>query len=427
MRTRNKVNLLQYGQVGPATQLQYSYPANAFQGTNSFGIQPSVIIGSEEETMIDDRTKSRHSKYVKHEKRSIVRTYEQTDEYHTTANRFQTGGLGAHWLTWGIYGDVYPSNIPVIWPSTERNLIRDTYAKFLSLNEVDNLLNVTDNPKGLLTGPIELAKRFLSAQQIHTHDRKTIFRSLARHGSVLSGGFLYYSFGVRPVVSDMRKIASHFGKYSDLLKAAQRRAGTVQTVHGKMKGHFGTSLVTSSDHPLAPSYRAVANTGGIWRADIISMIQPTMTCSIKGIRTERYNTKFFQNLDSLVSRFGATGPASYLWERIPYSFVVDWFLDLSTVTRSIDNALTGNTMRVIDASISEKWSCLAAVIKQSHDGTTISTIDGTQTALNELSYYTRKPIQPNLSIGLSGNFGKKQALLSSALLYQLVAKLVDRR
>ena len=135
----------------------------------------------------------------------------------------------------------------------------------------------------------------------------------------------------------------------------------------------------------------------------------------------------FRTLDYLISRFGVSGPASFLWERIPFSFVVDWFVDLSGVLNSLDNTLTGSTKKITDAGISQSWKALIPVVKTRVSPTFTDSNDGSQVALCELSSFIRKPIVPSVSVGLSGRFGKSQLSISAALIGQMAANLLRLR
>jgi hypothetical protein len=126
----------------------------------------------------------------------------------------------------------------------------------------------------------------------------------------------------------------------------------------------------------------------------------------------------------MLGRFVSSGPASYVWERIPYSFVVDWFVDLSSVIGALDEALTGSSRKFTDGWISEKIVANVDISFQDTRPTHwVDQIGGTTVAEDDINVYLRDYMDPNqITIGPSGNFGKKQASYLAALLYQLVAK-----
>jgi hypothetical protein len=152
-----------------------------------------------------------------------------------------------------------------------------------------------------------------------------------------------------------------------------------------------------------------------------------LTCTVRGVRENKYFGDFFQKLDFLASRFGSVGPASFLWERIPFSFVVDWFVDLSGVLNYLDNALTGNTKKVKEACISTKWDVIAEIYKLRYNTSLTSSVDGAQIAQCRLGFYHRKLVDPHVSVGLNVRFGKSQASITAALVAQMAANLRSKR
>jgi hypothetical protein len=113
------------------------------------------------------------------------------------------------------------------------------------------------------------------------------------------------------------------------------------------------------------------------------------------------------------------------WEKVPFSFVVDWFVDLTGLVDFLDNAIVGKNKKIDRCWKSEKYHVLIPSYKHIQGGSQFMfpTLDGQQITLSEVRYYHREPMDPNLSIGLSGRFGKKQATLSMALFYQMIANL----
>jgi hypothetical protein len=145
--------------------------------------------------------------------------------------------------------------------------------------------------------------------------------------------------------------------------------------------------------------------------------------TVRGYRTQRYNTRVFKQLDYLMSRFVTTGPASLAWEFVPYSFVVDWFIDLRAITDKLDNLLTGNSKDIIDICISDKIECKSDMSLRSNGNYVIGNA-GQLLSSSQLKYYSRNPVNSYNKVGFAGRFGKNQAALLGALVHQKVANLV---
>lgn len=377
---------------------------------------------------------NRGNKPVTHEKWNIVRNNSLHNSTLTSGSDvFVSTGSHAFWHIWGLGSGELVSHrhISKYYSKDEQTLVRETMDAFYNVNEVDSLLNGVESPE-LLTGiqdlyrPLRDAVVMNGASNQRIRSRLSSAKRAGKAAAVLSGGYLYWSFGIAPLIGDLRKISKNLDPYRKRLEQVKRKAGQKISVHRSVTGSFG-NIVADGNGNLPSGYGTGSNQSKSWTAELIPLVLPTMTCSIQGIREFKYSSSAFQTLDYLASRFGSVGPASFLWERIPFSFVVDWFVDLSGVMNSIDNALTGNTKRILGATISQKWKCMLNCTKVQYSPTLTDSNDGAQIALVELSSYLRKPTQPNISVGLSGRFGKKQGGITAALIGQMAANLVSKR
>jgi hypothetical protein len=128
----------------------------------------------------------------------------------------------------------------------------------------------------------------------------------------------------------------------------------------------------------------------------------------------------------MLKRFGSSGPFTLGWELIPFSFVLDWFVDLRSITDRLDNLVTGNSKSIIDVSFSEKFDVVGSyLVRRTMSGYAPGQPDSVL-AFTRMKYYRRIPVTSWPTVGLSGRFGKKQLALSGALLHQKVANLIPK-
>jgi hypothetical protein len=383
------------------------------------------------EEIVDDDSKGRRFKAVHHNKYASTRFSGNNDVLTINGNQVYVS-TGDHTLfdTFG-YGQGHfmsTANILASWPVTDEALIRSTLDAFYNENEVDTLLNVVEAPQ-MVDSTRSLYQKIIGAKNVGFLSRKRLMKLMQSSGraelSFLSGGYLYYKFGVAPIVSDMNKISNSVSTYKSKLESVIRKAGQEITVHRSCQGTIG---LNPNNLPGYPDYGTSNDTGKFWTVNgIYPVNQPKKICTIRGIRSHQYNSRSFQTLDNLIKRFGSSGPASFLWERIPFSFVVDWFLDLSGVLNYLDNTLTGSTKKVTDACISHSWGAVCRIDKLRYAPNVVSNYDNTQIAVVELKSYQRNPIQPTVSVGLSGRFGKNQVGITAALIGQMAANLKGKR
>jgi hypothetical protein len=427
MRTRTQT-------IGSSSPLLMSGISESINGGAYYDL-PDVYYYRQDvvdDSIIDDDSKGRRMKAVDHIQLQTTRSTISSTQYNNNGTIVSNVGFNAFYHVWEGNSEHYftPASISPVWPVTDTELIRSTMDAFYNQNEVDSLLNVVEAPE-MVSSTKSLYQKIIGAKNVGFLSQKRLVQFMKSNGrkelSFLSGGYLYYSFGVAPLVSDMQKISKATLSYKKAIEGVIRKAGQIVSVHRSCEG----SLVftnTGNSTPFGPRYGTVDDAGKYWKVGAIyPLTKPKRICTIRGIRNHQYNIQAFQKLDYLIGRFGSAGPASFLWERIPFSFVVDWFLDLSGIVNYLDNTLTGSTKSVKDACISEKYAALIRVDKLRQAANFTCTQDGSQIAVVELSRYRRTPIRPTISVGLSGRFGKKQLGLTAALIGQMATNLRAKR
>ena len=436
-RIRSKVNDSEFSEIGPVHEKFFQNGAlvNEYDISKvdipSWGV-PGLLTRYDEESMVDYSSKSRGPKPVTHLRRKMERynigVTDLTLVSGGTVNRYLRTGSQAHWSTWGPYGDIYHRHIGVSWPMSDSAFARKARDSFYNTNEVDSVLNIVESPE-LVTGLKDLYEKVHGVRELEANlpsgffarakVREKLFRTKLKF---YSGGYLYYAFGIAPLVADMRKISKALKSLSKDMERSLKHTGAVKTVHASMTGSL-LGVVADGNGDLPAGYSLSPNDGGWWTSDLKALSPPTKTFTIRGIREQHYDTKLFAQMSYLVDRFGGKGPANYLYQRIPFSFVLDWFVDTSSVISALDNALTGSTKVVYDACISTKYNVLAPIKKVQRDANTTDGNDGSITSIVELNSYHRIPAAADISVGSSGRFGKRQGFLSVALLAQQAANL----
>jgi hypothetical protein len=391
------------------------------------------------ETISDDISASRGVKVLSHVKKECIATLDGFTSYGNYFQNPRFTGSGASLNQWVLpngSGHIFPSLQGSYWsvePNTSQDaLVRDTVNAFYSQNQVDNLLNIIEAPQLLdsladMAGTlIRVRRRILrdgllkSWQGLRnlwsTYTIKQKLRSFGRRGRDASGLYLLYSFGIAPLLSDMHKIERQMKTLrSKLAREIKRESSRLVSVHracGYMFSYIdgsGNKVGFLDDAPHSLRFFGTLNDEKSRRV-----------CTVRGYQAVRFDSPAFRRLDYLISRFGVTGPASLAWELIPFSFVVDWFLDLRHIVDQLDNLLLGNPKRIVDICLSDKiiWTD-RALLNSSYNPSTQNTEMGY--VVN--SSYTRNPVLSYNKVGLAGRFGKKQASLTAALLYQQVANL----
>lgn len=417
MRTRTKYEAVDYypaetGQTRLATRANSSSPWSAFGAWSNISVA-QVPKSDGAFAIVDDVAPSRGVKTVTHTKQIFTRYSFRTLSQFTNTQWRQYRNCEAVAYSWGTPGRHVVSDFSASYPKTVNQLKVEAMHKFHKQNEVDTLLNLCESPQ-LVTSAQSIIRL------LKEHGRRS--RGGRRSNSIpslVSSSFLTWSFGLAPLISDIKKINGAVASIKRDMDNYIRNNNRAYVVNSKSLGVLIPNFDLAS---LGYSSNPNNNDSTVWHLGINYLQMPTLLVGVKGRRGVEYNSDSFKRLDYVIRRFIATGPASLAWERIPFSFVIDWFVNLSGVVDALDNALTGNTRAIDTVWMSEKWHALAGVYRHQGSGYTTD-FDGKQITQNELSYYHREAISPDLSISLSGRFGKKQVALTAALLHQLVANL----
>jgi hypothetical protein len=386
-----------------------------------------VIVDLSSSKITDDPGPTRTTKPVLHVKERIVR-YNVSDEIayvdwngngsSYNGDGYHDSGNYCHFKGWGWYSGeplngVNPK-VSVVWPKTVNQLRSQALHSFAARNQVDNLLNAVESSqlKTSSADVFEQLRKLKDANSAKALARRTLG---ALHRS--SSFYLFYSFGIAPLLSDIKKINSGIVTLKHDLDQMIKMYNKPVRVSAQCSG----SLVKNP--AFISSGYSDDHTTGWWDYSINQVGPIRQLVGVRGRRNVEYNSDAFKKLHYVISRYVATGPASFVWERIPFSFVVDWFADLHGILDALDNALTGFSQSVEDTWQSQKYSYIVPHKFFSRAGYWQSTVDGQITMQQELSYYSRSSLPTSIMPVASGRFGKNQLGLLAALIHQYVAKL----
>lgn len=166
-------------------------------------------------------------------------------------------------------------------------------------------------------------------------------------------------YSVRPMIYDYRNAARAISSLGEDLKLS------------KGMGFEGENLSDSYD-------------GGLVNQSIYSAYRITETLS----GSRNYRGASWTSFDSRLARAFQADPLVTAWELVPYSFVVDWFVDIGGWVATIKPRLAG-TYRGHQFSVKTVSSLTQAISRQGFNGATWAFSD-TQTII-ERREYTREP------------------------------------
>lgn len=150
--------------------------------------------------------------------------------------------------------------------------------------------------------------------------------------------------------------------------------------------------------------------------------------SVRGIRRTEYKTDVFKSIGFLADRLVGRGPFNFVWERIPFSFVFDWFVDLRSVLNDLDNTVIGANRSITGAVRTVEWEYQGGFKHENASPYTDLAYNNATMCGSHIRYYDRKVLAVDPQrIGLSGRFGKKQLALTGSLLTEILLSANRRR
>jgi hypothetical protein len=265
------------------------------------------------------------------------------------------------------------------------------------------------NAEAFLTMKPSLSSGFsLTNFLLELRDLKQLFKLVDKSKTVIKNigsGYLNYQFGWKLLIADLEVMINRLWGWQRTLEDYLSKQGV------PMVRHYAKTLAEEDVEELVSSYTSPwSNELGetYCKAHIKSVYHATMrfTYSVPDVERELSKVKAFLEI------WGLNISSSVVWEAIPFSFVVDWFLGVGDYLASTRDRYLESKVKVIDYCTSIKTTevgCFEFILRGVPQGSSAYTA----------SYYKRTRELPNydgFGLSLTDRFGTKQCLLSAALL-----------
>lgn len=310
-------------------------------------------------------------------------------------------------LYWNVAGN---SDYPPMW-NVEMSNIDETKI-------VENLLDRARSLKA------DVALNIAEASQVWPSIRSLTdcipemarnWRNLRNVLKTASGAFLAWKFGVSPILSDIMAIQRYLPRmHDDIVRHAKGKA---------MRFSTSAELPCTFNPPVHQPL--IWNGGPItdrkFYGRIISAPQMRYVLVVKP--SEKGLARFSNKLDFFLKRFGSS-PASLAWELVPFSFVVDWFVDLRSVLRAVDDIIGFEPYKIVSFTKSLTYELAASDHWRYMSPCTHSDLVSFELGSATYKNYERSLVAIPGSIPVwRPRFGKNQAGISAALITQKLSQL----
>lgn len=285
--------------------------------------------------------------------------------------------------------------------------------------EADVLLNLVEANqmwpaiKSLSSSWLNLAKHWKQVRKfVRTAPsfRKDV-RDLTR---TASGAFLAWKFGVSPFLHDVMAIDRGLRTMSDRFRKHEKE----QPVRSSRVAQLNATFVGI---PFGPSslngYETwkFTHTGRCTRAPALRFVLVTKPIV-------PYSIDLFKKMDFAMRRF-ATSPASLAWELVPFSFVVDWFIDVRSALNAVDKMLGVKPFQIINFTRSLSYTLCNDTSVVRSNPCNGGVLYGSAMGSTERSYYERSLVaSQGIMPKWRPRFGKNQAAISVALISQALSR-----
>jgi hypothetical protein len=319
--------------------------------------------------------------------------------------------MGGRMNTWDVKSR---SSVPFRWainyPSFNQNVVINDLIEKSHQLKADVLLDLVEGSQ--IWPSIKGLCECLPQMAYHWRDLRKVIKTA-------SSGYLAWKFGVKPLVSDIKALRQSVPQLvaqvdSMLDRPATRFSKTID----------GTAVFDSSPDVFA-TLAGVNIYEREWQGLLGSSPQIRYVLVVKP--KQKFETKAFKALDLALKRFG-TSPASLAWERIPFSFVADWFIDTRGALRGIDDALGTSPYELVSFTRSTAYHLQTQGFHVRRTPCTGSEIFRIASGTVGYKHYERVLVSPGANAPTwKPRFGKNQAGITAALIGQQLFKALSVR
>lgn len=246
------------------------------------------------------------------------------------------------------------------------------------------------------------------------------WKSIRKVIKTASGAYLAWKFGVSPILSDigsvkkfLPQIPAAFKKHSNQQMIRVSRSYRLPCSYNRANFVYGTI----GGNPTAERR---------WQGLALEVPTVRYVLTVKP-NTPPYTSDLFKALDFAMSRF-ASSPASLLWEKIPFSFVADWFVDLRGVCRLIDKCVGFEPFTIVNFSRSFSYTLTTQTYWIARSVCSGADLVNMLAGSIEHKHYERRLVPPEAYWPTwKPRFGKNQASISAALIGQRLGQLSAKR
>lgn len=310
---------------------------------------------------------------------------------------------------------------PYIWASQLSPYVswgdNSVFDRFASEGSIPSIAACSVDYKALSAEAYQAMKPSLSSKISLTNfilelgDLKRMFQLFDNRKSLsknVAGGYLNYQFGWKLFIRDVKTIYTKLANWKQVLALYENGQNSIQVRHWSKVIDKRSGMVSQSNpsqyFPMETDYETVTK----------------YTATMKFRYTVPDIKDKYVKIRALLDILGLKLNAGVVWEAIPYSFVVDWFVNVGDVLDAQSDDLLESEVEILDFCSSIKTETTLKIWGRNKYSQIEQGAVRHWVATETSSYYKRMRHIPNISdfgLKLSDRYGSKQVLLSLALLH----------
>lgn len=184
-------------------------------------------------------------------------------------------------------------------------------------------------------------------------DVKQMFHLWSKHRSTiynLASLDLNWNFGWKPFVSDLRKIFLGMLTFEDRLADFIRRSGVPNRRHFQRTVSLDPVITDGTDYFMSGTTQIYKKYETVYS-----------NCSYHALMDYAYTLRkmSYQRLRilAMLDTLGLTLYPSQIWEAIPWSFVIDWFVNVGSYLESYESSMVDPELSIVGFMHSLKYEC----------------------------------------------------------------------
>jgi hypothetical protein len=241
------------------------------------------------------------------------------------------------------------------------------------------------------------------------------WKELRKHLRYYSSNYLAWKFGISPLISDLQSC----------IKAAPQMAQQYERWKRQDLSRFSRSFECVASFNPVNDVR-YSNGALVWnnlyKGTILN--KPLIRYVLVTKPNVKYQTDAFNKLSVLINKFSSS-PSEFAWEKVPFSFVADWFVDLRGPLREIDNLVGHKPYEVVSLTKSFGYYVQTSGGIEWRSPCSGNAVLISANACNiRYKHYERSNLKPRVLFPeWKVRFGKSQAGVTSALIAQKLSSI----